>query len=87
MYAPITRGEDVMGEIDLLGTDIYFPWWFPGAGFKKDAGMFKRRLDQSRDDLHEAAKRALVRMVLRLCTMFSQQPIRRKTGSLQSQHQ
>jgi hypothetical protein len=76
-----------MGDIDLLGTDLYLPWWFPGAGFKKDAGMYKRRLDQCRDDLHEVAKRALVRMVLRLRTMFSQQPIRMKTGSLQSRHQ
>ena len=53
-----------MGDIELLGTDIYLPWWFPGASFKKDADMYKRRLDQSRDSLHEATKRALVRIFL-----------------------
>ncbi|KAI9439721.1 cytochrome P450 [Lactarius indigo] len=38
---------------------IYFPWWFPGAGFKKDAHIYKRKLDQCRDIPYEAVKRAL----------------------------
>jgi cytochrome P450 len=38
---------------------IHLPWWFPGASFKKDAVTYKRRLDQSRDLLHEAVEKAL----------------------------
>ena len=52
-----------MGDLEL-GTVIHFPWWFPGAGFKKDADMYKRKLYQCRDMPYEAVKRALVRMVL-----------------------
>ena len=53
-----------MGDLALLGTVIYFPWWFPGAGFKKDADMYKRKLNQCRDVPFDAVKRALVRIVL-----------------------
>ena len=60
-----------MSNIEPLWTDIHLPWWFPGASFKKDAVMYKRRLDQSHDNLHEAAKRALVRIVLQLLPRFS----------------
>jgi hypothetical protein len=59
-----------MGDIGLLGTDIHFPWWFPGASFKKDAVTYKRRLDQSRDLLHEAVEKAFVRTVLQLRPRF-----------------
>jgi hypothetical protein len=38
-----------MGDLMLLGTVIHFPWWFPGAGFKKDADMYKRKLNHCRD--------------------------------------
>jgi len=38
---------------------IYFPWWFPGAGFKKDADMYKRKLNQCRDVPFGIVKRAL----------------------------
>ena len=60
-----------MGDIELLGIDVYFPWWFPGAGFKKDADTYKHKLDQSRDIPYEIAKRALVRIVLLLRTRVS----------------
>ena len=53
-------------DIVLFGTDIHFPWWFPGASFKKDAATKKHRLNQSRDSLHEAVEKALVRTVLQL---------------------
>ena len=57
-----------MGDLELLGTVIHFPSWFPGAGFKKDADTYKRKLAQSRDIPYEAVKKALVRMVLQyLC--------------------
>ena len=57
-----------MGDLELLGTVIHFPSWFPGAGFKKDADTYRRKLDQSRDTPYEAVKKALVRMVLQyLC--------------------
>ena len=59
-----------MGDIVLLGTDIHLPWWFPGASFKKDADTYKRRLDQSRDLLHEAVEKALVRTILQLRPRF-----------------
>ena len=52
---------------ELLGTVIYFPWWFPGASFKKDAATYKHRLNQSRDFLHEAVEKALVCTVPQLC--------------------
>ena len=55
---------------ELLGTVIYFPWWFPGASFKKDADTYKHRLARSRDTLHDAVKKALVRAVLRHSTRF-----------------
>ncbi|KAH9167840.1 cytochrome P450 [Lactarius sanguifluus] len=38
---------------------IHFPWWFPGISFKKDANIYKRKLEQSRDIPYEAVKRAL----------------------------
>jgi hypothetical protein len=55
-----------MSDTELLGIVIHFPWWFPGASFKKDAGMYKRRLDESRDSLHDAVKKGLVRIDLQL---------------------
>ena len=54
-----------MCDLELLGIVIHFPSWFPGAGFKKDADTYRRKLDQSRDTPHEAVKKALVRMVLK----------------------
>jgi len=45
--------------IDLVPFFIHFPWWFPGAGIKKDADAYKRKLDQSRDIPYEAVKKAL----------------------------
>ena len=60
-----------MGDIEALDPDIHFPWWFPGASFKKDAIVYRRRLDQSRDNLHEAAKKTLVRIVPQLRTRAS----------------
>src|SRR6266702_2224 len=59
------QGESVLGD---LGTVIHLPWWFPGAGFKKDADMYKRKLNQCRDIPYEAVKKALVRIVLQLHT-------------------
>ncbi|KAF8269892.1 CyP450 monooxygenase [Lactarius quietus] len=44
---------------NFLPFYIHLPWWFPGAGFKKEAETYKHRLDQSRETLHEAAKKAL----------------------------
>ncbi|KAI9442828.1 cytochrome P450 [Lactarius psammicola] len=38
---------------------IHFPWWFPGAGFKKDADTYRHKLDRCRDMPYEAVKRAL----------------------------
>ncbi|KAH9055190.1 cytochrome P450 [Lactarius vividus] len=38
---------------------IHFPWWFPGASFKKDADIYKRKLEQSREIPYMAVKRAL----------------------------
>ncbi len=55
-----------MGDLELIGTVLHFPWWFPGAGFKKDADTYKRKLEQSRDIPYKAVKRALVRIVLQL---------------------
>jgi cytochrome P450 len=38
---------------------IHFPSWFPGAGFKKDADMYKRKLNHCRDLPYEFVKTAL----------------------------
>jgi hypothetical protein len=53
----------------LLGTVIHFPSWFPGAGFKKDAEMYKRKLNHCRDLPYETVKTALVRIVHTLETI------------------
>jgi hypothetical protein len=55
-----------VSDTEHFETVLHFPWWFPGASFKKDAGIYKRRLDESRDTLHDAVKDALVRTVLQL---------------------
>lgn len=60
-----------MSDTELLGTVIHFPSWFPGASFKKDADIYKHRLAQSRDTLHDSVKKALVRIVLQHRTRFS----------------
>ncbi|KAI9442829.1 cytochrome P450 [Lactarius psammicola] len=44
---------------DFIPFFIHFPWWFPGASFKKDADTYKRKLEQSRDIPYETVKRAL----------------------------
>lgn len=44
---------------NLVPFFIHFPWWFPGAGFKKDAHTYKHKLDQCRDIPYENVRRAL----------------------------
>ncbi|KAI0306165.1 cytochrome P450 [Multifurca ochricompacta] len=44
---------------NLVPFFMRLPWWFPGAGFKKDADMWKRKMDLCRDEPYEAVKRAL----------------------------
>lgn len=72
----------VVDDLELPSTVIHLPWWFPGAGFKKDAGMWKRKLDRCRDEPYEAVKRSLVRIVLHHYPSpnASQGSIRKKTG-------
>jgi hypothetical protein len=60
-----------MADLILLGTVIHFPSWFPGAGFKKDANMYKRKLNHCRDLPYEFVKTALVRIVHTRATAFS----------------
>jgi hypothetical protein len=43
---------------------MQLPWWFPGAGFKREAKTWKRNIERCRDGLYEAVKRTLVRIVL-----------------------
>ena len=50
-------------DIVFLGTVIHFPSWFPGAGFKKDADIYKRKLNNCRDLPYEIVKRELVRSI------------------------
>ncbi|KAF8269896.1 cytochrome P450 [Lactarius quietus] len=38
---------------------IHFPWWFPGAGFKKNVNAYKRKLNGCRDAPYEIVNRAL----------------------------
>ena len=59
-------------DLVFLGTVIHFPSWFPGAGFKKDADMHKRRLNHCRDLPYEIVKKELVRSVLTRATVFSE---------------
>jgi hypothetical protein len=40
------------------------PWWFPGAGFKKEAKTWKRNMERCRDGLYETVKKQLVRILL-----------------------
>jgi hypothetical protein len=42
------------------------PWWFPGAGFKKEAKTWKRNIERCRDGLYETVKKQLVRILLYL---------------------
>jgi hypothetical protein len=42
------------------------PWWFPGAGFKKEAKTWKRNMERCRDELYETVKKQLVRNLLHL---------------------
>ncbi|KAI0247647.1 cytochrome P450 [Lactifluus subvellereus] len=44
---------------NLVPLFMHLPWWFPGACFKKDTDMWKRKLDRCRDEPYEAVKRAL----------------------------
>ena len=58
-------------DLVFHGPVIHFPSWFPGAGFKKDADMYKRRLNNCRDLPYEIVKKELVRSVLFYsCTCF-----------------
>lgn len=38
---------------------IHLPWWFPGAGFKKEAKTWKRNIERCRDGLYETVKKQL----------------------------
>lgn len=40
------------------------PWWFPGAGFKKEAKMWKCKVERCRDGVYETVKKQLVRILL-----------------------
>ena len=73
-----------MGDIVLLWTDIHFPWWFPGARYKKDAATHKHRLEQSRDSLHEAVEKALVRTVLQLSQVLLTASYQKENGAAPS---
>jgi hypothetical protein len=66
-YLPVSRiSSDIVvsGGLDLPGTVIHFPWWFPGAGFNKEAKTWKGNVELSRDGLYETVERMLVRIVL-----------------------
>ncbi|KAH9998932.1 cytochrome P450 [Russula vinacea] len=43
----------------LVVSVIHLPWWFPGAGLKKEAETWKRNVERCRDGLYEAVKRTL----------------------------
>ncbi|KAH9976990.1 family 64 cytochrome P450, partial [Russula vinacea] len=61
-YLPISRipsGLVVSGGLELSGTVIHFPWWFPGAGFNKEAKTWKCNVERCRDSLYETVKRSL----------------------------
>ena len=65
-YLPVSQinsGLVVSGGLELPGTVIHLPWWFPGAGLKKEAETWKRNVERCRDGLYEAVKRTLVRIV------------------------
>jgi hypothetical protein len=69
-YLPVSRirsGLVVSGGLELSGTVIHFPWWFPGAGFNKEAKTWKRNVERCRNSLYETVERSLVRIVLYKC--------------------
>jgi len=43
---------------------MHLPWWFPGAGFKKEAKTWKRKMERCRDVPYETVKKQLVRNLL-----------------------
>jgi hypothetical protein len=43
---------------------MHMPWWFPGAGFKKEATIWKRNMERCRDGPYETVKNQLVRIFL-----------------------
>ena len=55
-----------IGDLEPPGTVIHLPWWFPGAGFKKEAKKWKRNMERCRDEPYEAVKKQLVRILLHL---------------------
>lgn len=60
----------VPDSLELLGIVIRLPWWFPGAGFKKEAEMWKRNIERCRDGLYETVKTTLVRTMLHYYPYF-----------------
>jgi hypothetical protein len=44
---------------NLVPSLMQLPWWFPGAGFKREAKTWKRNIERCRDGLYEAVKRTL----------------------------
>ncbi|KAI0267813.1 cytochrome P450 [Gloeopeniophorella convolvens] len=50
-----TRGR----LFNLLPFLVHMPWWFPGAGFKKDAPMWARKINLCRDAPYEDVRRAI----------------------------
>jgi hypothetical protein len=46
-----------------LSPVIHLPWWFPGAGFKKEAGTWKHKMNRCRDEVFGIVKKKLVRIV------------------------
>lgn len=45
---------------------MHLPWWFPGAGFKKEAKPWRCNIERCRDGLYETVKKQLVRLLLHL---------------------
>ena len=59
---PISYGPVItVGDLELPGTVIHLPWWFPGAGFKKEAKTLKPKIERCRDGPYETVKKQLVR--------------------------
>jgi hypothetical protein len=43
-----------------IHVDIHLPWWFPGAGFKKEAEKLAPHIDEMVDKPYQTVKEALV---------------------------
>ena len=65
--------------VDIIPILRHVPAWYPGAGFRKTAQLWRKNLDDMVDIPYEFAKRRLVSFVSFQCACVSRRAVNRRS--------